>query len=286
MQANLFQGAIASLLIPVPPLEEQERIVGKLNQILPLVDEYEKMEKQLVALKEGFPKILRDALLQAAFKGELSSREEDSPVKDLMQSIDDERNKMIKEGKYKINSKLDERESIPYDIPDEWKWTKFGLCTTYGQKVMKNAKRDNDSNLWSLDLEDIEKDTGRIIKKYRVGERAINGDRTYFHKGDLLYSKLRPYLQKMLIADEEGVCSPELIPFQTLGAINKKYVLWLLKSPSVDYEINSSSYGVKMPRVNTETMINLMVPLPPIEEQERIVEMLDYIIPLCEQLLE
>ena len=135
-----------------------------------------------------------------------------------------------------------------------------------------------------LDLEDIEKNTGNIVQKLLANERNINGEKIRFQKGDILYSKLRPYLLKILIADDDGICSPELIPFKMIGGINPCFVLWVLRSPHVDYTINAATYGVKMPRVSTETMLNLMIPLPPIEEQHRIVERLDALLPLCEKL--
>ena len=140
--------------------------------------------------------------------------------------------------------------------------------------------------MWVLDLEDIEKCSGKIIKRQNLSQRRVEGERTVFHKDDILYSKLRPYLQKMLIADDEGICTPELIPFRTLGGVNREYILWFLRSPQVDYIINEASYGTKMPRVNTETMINLVVPLPPLAEQQRIVERLNTILPLCNELIE
>ena len=122
-----------------------------------------------------------------------------------------------------------------------------------------------------LDLEDIAKG-GTLLCKKRVFERKAIGDKTVFEKGSILYSKLRPYLLKILIADEDGICTPELVPFKMYGGINTSYIALFLKSPYVDSEINKVTYGVKMPRVGTKTMVNFYVPLPPIEEQQRIVD--------------
>ena len=137
--------------------------------------------------------------------------------------------------------------------------------------------------MWSLDLEDIEKGSGRIIERKRAGDRKITGDKVCFKAGDILYSKLRPYLLKILIVDDEGICTPELVPFTTYGNISSKYLMWVLKSPHVDFIINTVTYGVKMPRVGTDTMLNLLVPLPPIEEQKRIVAKIEELMPYVEQ---
>ena len=125
--------------------------------------------------------------------------------------------------------------------------------------------------IWGLDLEDIEKG-GRLLVRKTVGDRKAVGDKTVFAKGDILYSKLRPYLLKILVAPDAGICTPEIVPFHLYGDILPEYVVCFLKSPYVDAVINSVTYGVKMPRVGTETMVNLLVPIPPIAEQIRIVE--------------
>ena len=123
--------------------------------------------------------------------------------------------------------------------------------------------------MWGLDLEDIEKG-GRLLNIKTVGERKAIGDKTIFNCGDILYSKLRPYLLKILVAPEGGICTPEIIPFTCYGNICKDYIVSFLKSPYVDDYINSVTFGVKMPRVSTETMTSLLVPLPPLSEQFRI----------------
>ena len=123
-------------------------------------------------------------------------------------------------------------------------------------------------------MEDIEKG-GRLLEHKTVGERKAVGDKTVFTKGDVLYSKLRPYLLKILVAPDDGICTPEIVPFRVYGGIDPNYIVNYLKSPYVDNLINSITYGVKMPRVGTETMTSLLVPVPPLEEQQRIVEKID-----------
>ena len=127
-------------------------------------------------------------------------------------------------------------------------------------------------------MEDIEKG-GRLLNIKKVGERKAIGDKTIFNRGDILYSKLRPYLLKILIAPEDGICTPEIIPFTCYGDICKDYIVNLLKSPYVDDYINSATFGVKMPRVSTETMTSLMIPLPPLSEQIRIAKKIESLIP-------
>ena len=160
-------------------------------------------------------------------------------------------------------------EEIPFEIPVGWEWCRLEEISTYAQTKRKINASNADSQLWGLDLEDIEKG-GRLLNIKTVGERKAIGDKTIFNRGDILYSKLRPYLLKILVAPEGGICTPEIIPFTCYGNICKDYIVSFLKSPYVDDYINSVTFGVKMPRVSTETMTSLLVPLPPLSEQFRI----------------
>ena len=160
-------------------------------------------------------------------------------------------------------------EEVPFEIPQGWEWCRLGEISTYAQTKRKINASNADTQLWGLDLEDIEKG-GRLLNIKTVGERKAIGDKTVFNRGDILYSKLRPYLLKILVAPEGGICTPEIIPFTCYGNICKDYIVSFLKSPYVDDYINSATFGVKMPRVSTETMTSLLVPLPPLSEQFRI----------------
>ena len=163
---------------------------------------------------------------------------------------------------------------VPFDIPDSWEWVRLGTISSYAETKQKINATSADPSIWGLDLEDIEKG-GRLLEHKTVGERKAVGDKTVFANGDILYSKLRPYLLKILVAPDDGICTPEIVPFRVYGGINPNYIVNYLKSPYVDNLINSITYGVKMPRVGTETMTSLLVPIPPLEEQLRIVEKID-----------
>ena len=165
-------------------------------------------------------------------------------------------------------------DEVPFDIPDSWEWVRLGNISSYAETKQKVNATSADPSIWGLDLEDIEKG-GRLLEHKTVGERKAVGDKTVFVKGDILYSKLRPYLLKILVAPDDGICTPEIVPFRIYGGINPNYIVNYLKSPYVDNLINSITYGVKMPRVGTETMTSLLVPIPPLEEQLRIVEKID-----------
>jgi len=237
-------------------------------------------------------KQLKNSILQWAIQGKLVPQDpNDEPASVLLDKIRQEKERLIKEKKIKRdknasiiyrgedNSYYEKMlatgevkcidEEIPFEVPKGWKWCRLGEISTYAQTKRKINASNADTQLWGLDLEDIEKG-GRLLNIKTVGERKAIGDKTIFNRGDILYSKLRPYLLKILVAPEGGICTPEIIPFTCYGNICKDYIVSFLKSPYVDDYINSATFGVKMPRVSTETMTSLLVPLPPLSEQFRI----------------
>ena len=238
---------------------------------------------------------LKNSILQMAVQGKLVPQDpNDEPASVLLERIRAEKERLIKEKKIKreknpsvifkgadntpyekigdeVRSLSDE---VPFDIPDSWEWVRLGNISSYAETKQKVNATSADPSIWGLDLEDIEKG-GRLLEHKTVGERKAVGDKTVFTKGDVLYSKLRPYLLKILVAPDDGICTPEIVPFRVYGGIDPNYIVNYLKSPYVDNLINSITYGVKMPRVGTETMTSLLVPVPPLEEQQHIVEKID-----------
>jgi len=238
---------------------------------------------------------LKNSILQMAVQGKLVPQDPgDEPASVLLQRIKAEKQELIKTGKIKKDKKSSEifrgathnlpyayceqigkeirdiSDEIPFEIPESWEWVRLGIISTYNQAKQKINAKDADVSIWGLDLEDLEKG-GRLLVKKTVGERKAVGDKTIFTKGDVLYSKLRPYLLKILVAPDSGICTPEIVPFTVYGGISAEYIVNFLKSPYVDGLVNGETYGIKMPRAGTDTMISLLVPLPPLSEQHRIV---------------
>ncbi|MBQ9193711.1 MAG: restriction endonuclease subunit S [Bacteroidales bacterium] len=123
---------------------------------------------------------------------------------------------------------------------------------------------------WVVELEDIEKDSGRLLRRIKKKDRPTNGSRHCFKEGKVLYSKLRTYLNKVLIADRSGYCTTEIIPITSSDAVVPDYLCQVLRSPYfLDYT-ERCGYGVKMPRLGTSDARNAIIPVPPIKEQRRI----------------
>ena len=232
------------------------------------------------------PQELKSSILQLAIQGRLvEQRPEESTGEELYRQIQAEKKRLIQEGKIKKEKPLPEiaEDEVPFEIPESWKWVRLGDISSYSQRKGKVIASAISPEMWTLDLEDIEKETGRIIRKCTTSDRTISGDKVIFFKGQVLYSKLRPYLKKVLVAPDNGICSSEMVPFSAYGGVDSQYIVYVLTCPHVDYIINSVTYGVKMPRVGTETMTNLLIPLPPLAEQKRIVAKIEELLPYLDR---
>ena len=232
------------------------------------------------------PQELKSSILQLAIQGKLvEQRPEEGTGEELYQQIQAEKKRLIQEGKIKKEKPLPEiaEDEVPFEIPESWKWVRLGDISSYSQRKGKVIASAISPEMWTLDLEDIEKETGRIIRKCTTSDRTISGDKVIFFKGQVLYSKLRPYLKKVLVAPDNGICSSEMVPFSAYGGVDSQYIVYVLTCPHVDYIINSVTYGVKMPRVGTETMTNLLIPLPPLAEQKRIVAKIEELLPYLDR---
>ena len=172
---------------------------------------------------------------------------------------------------YLLPSFSSDKPHYPYELPKGWVWTTLGEISNYGINTSVKVEEIDDNN-WVLELEDIEKDSAKLIQKLSKKEREIKGTRHKFYKGNVLYSKLRTYLNKVLIASEDGYCTTEIMPFNTYGILSNEYICYVLRSSYfLDYTLQCG-YGVKMPRLSTTDACNGAIPLPPLHEQYRIVK--------------
>ena len=252
-------------------------------------------------------KALRQKILDLAIRGKLVPQDpNDEPASVLLERIRAEKQQMVKDGKLKpkdikndtVIFKGDDNlhyekfsdgtvkcieDEIPFELPDNWEWVRLGAICPYGDNKAIPSDSISESS-WILDLEDIEKDIG-LIKHYATKtERNSVSNKYAFTTGQLLYSKLRPYLNKVVIATKDGYCTTEILPLIFYGNISAKYMQIFMMSPTFLAYVNMISYGVKMPRLGTSDGKNALIAIPPINEQLRIREQFDIIIPLLRKI--
>ncbi len=305
LAANVGTGAkhinvsmVKALLVPLPPLAEQRRIVDRIGELMPLVEEYGGLEAAREAMDAALPGRLRKSVLQLAVQGGLVPQDPaDEPAGALLERIRGQRRQLVAEGKMKaprggesiifagsdgrryekrVDAKGRESEpvciedEIPFEIPEGWEWARLGSICDFG--ACRNIEyKDVAEGVWNLDLEDIEKDSGSIVRKKRKVKVESGSTKHIFLSGSVLYSKLRPYLNKVVIADEDGVCSSEVLPLDFPEFSNEYAQLVLMEPGFVEYA-KKCSYGVKMPRLGINDGKHWLVAVPPLAEQGRIVD--------------
>jgi type I restriction enzyme, S subunit len=237
--------------------------------------EYDKTQEVQKLLSDQLNQLenLNQAILQEAVQGKLVKQDpKDEPASELLQRIKAEKDQLIKEKKRKKQKPLPpiKPEEIPFEIPENWVWCRLGEITNYGSSP-KAEPTDLKNDTWVLDLEDIEKTTSNLLCKIRFNERNSLSTKSVFKTGDVLYSKLRPYLDKVIVADEDGVCTTEILPLKCFANLNPYYLKYALKRADFLKYVNSKTKGMKMPRLGTKDGEMALIPLPPLSAQKRIV---------------
>ena len=231
-------------------------------------------------------KKLRELILELAVRGKLVPQDpNDEPASELLKRIAAEKAELVKQGKIKKQKPLPEisEEEKPFELPEGWEWTRLGFISNYGF-CDKAEPEDVTPETWILELEDIEKVTSKLLNKVTFAERPFKSSKNRFSQGDVLYGKLRPYLDKVIVANEPGVCTTEIIPITSYGNIYPEFLRLLLKAPNFITYANSSTHGMNLPRLGTEKAQQAVIELAPIQEQLRIVSRVDKLMSLCDQL--
>ena len=256
-QPNISKDIIVKTFIPIPPIQEQIRIVSEIECLLVLLDS---LDNNKAALGNAINQA-KSKILDLAIHGKLVPQDPaDEPASELLKRISPNAIAPCDNPHY---------EQVPFEIPSNWVWATLGDITNYG-KCSTVPVDDIDEESWVLELEDIEKDSAKVIKLCTKSDRDIKGVRHSFIQGYVLYSKLRTYLNKVLVANKDGFCTTEIIPIKCSNSIYPEYLCHVLRSKYfLDYTAQCG-YGVKMPRLSTTDARKALVPLPPYEEQIKI----------------
>jgi type I restriction enzyme S subunit len=229
---------------------------------------------------------LRRFILDLAARGKLVSQDrQDEPASELLKRIAKEKARRAKLGeirKPQTHAEIGAAE-IPFALPPTWKWVRIGDVFEYDA----GTKRDPMELLqdrWLLELEDIEKDTSSILVRLRVSERTSLSTKSEFEVGDILYGKLRPYLNKVVVADEAGYSTTEIVSIRPFLKLCPEYCALALRRPDFAAYVERLGRGTKMPRLRTPDAVVAVFPLPPLAEQHRIVAKVDQLMALCDRL--
>ena len=230
---------------------------------------------------------LKNSILQMAVQGKLVPQDpNDEPASVLLERIRAEKEQLIKEGKIKRDKhesvifrrdnsyyeKVDgiERcidDELPFEIPENWEWVRFFSIVEIATNLVSPERY---FDYMHIAPDNIEKSTGTLLECRTVAQDKVSSPNHLFFKGQILYSKIRPLLRKAVIAPFDGLCSADMYPLKT--PLNKEYLLRYILSDSFNAQVATAmSSRVKMPKINQAELSKVLIPVPPIQEQERIV---------------
>ena len=294
-QKGFYIRQVNNLLIPLPPLAEQKRIVEKLDNVLANIEKLKSSEEKLSILQKNFPDKLKKSILQSAIQGKLTEQlATDDNVEDLLQAIKEEKERLIKEKKIKKQKPLPEitEEEIPFAIPENWKWVRLGELGDYKKGPFGSALTKSMFIADSHEAVKVYEQKNAIKKDWKLGNYFI--DKKYYEEkmkgftvlnGDLIVSCAGTIGEQYFIPSEAriGIINQALMRIRIYKPINKRFYSILF-----NYVIKLSSIRLKGSAIKNilpfEVLKNIVVPLPPLAEQKRIVEKLDKLLADIEEL--
>ena len=298
-QAGFNKEDLNKLFLPVPPFDEQIRIVDAYKKIQPFVTDYEKKEKILNTLNTDFPTQLKKSILQEAIQGKLVPQDPtDEPASVLLERIRAEKERLIQEGKIKRDKhesviyrrdnshyeKLDgiERcidDEIPFEIPESWAWVRFSNIASF-QNGDRSKNYPNRNEYVSNGVAWI--NTGHITSdgflnvntmNYITEEKYNSLSNGHIQKGDLVYCLRGATFGKVARIEpfSKGAIASSLMIIRPFDVSLRNYIYWYLRSPSAYIELHKYSNGSAQPNLAAKDVGKYLVPIPPLDEQIRII---------------
>ena len=288
MGFTLNSTSLSNLPVPLPPLEEQKRIVAKIEELMPFVEQYAKASTRLNTLNASFPEQMKKSILQQAVMGELVPQDpNDEPASVLLKKIAEEKQKLIKEGKIKKEQALDpiSEDEIPFDIPENWKWARLGsLITVRGGKRLPAGKQlvtEKTDHIY-IRVTDMKNETVDMSDLRYLTDDIYEGIKSYIiKKEDIFIVIVGSTIGKAgIIPDElDGMNLTENAARLTPYYVDKEFLLKMITSDFMQSQFIDKTHQVGQPKLAIFRLKDSLIPVPPLNEQKRIVQKLKELIP-------
>lgn len=280
VQVFVSLGFLRNYLIPIPPLSEQHRMVNKIIELKPVLFELMRDEFKLDLLQKSFPKKMKDSLLQAAIQGKLTEQlESDGDARALVADIKKEKERLIKEGKIKKEKALPEitEDEIPFDIPESWCWVRIGDI------IILKSGQDMTPDKYSS----VEKGISYITGASNFVNGSLNIDRwttvprSIADAGDLLITCKGTVGEMAFLKHNSAHIARQVMAIKPIVGVDIRYIRIYLS-----FYVNQLKSMAKsmIPGISRDMILVSLLPLPPLAEQQRIVERLEQLLPLCDAL--
>lgn len=294
---NLNSDKVANSVFPLPPLAEQKRIVAKIEELLPYIDRYEKAWNRLEDFNKRFPADMQKSILQLAIQGKLTEqRPEEDTGEALYQQILKEKQALIKAGKIKKEKSQSENaeKETPFDIPETWKWVDFGtIANILGTGLIRTGSEQyKNAQYYYFKMNNIGNFDGKCIFDEMVMINATDDEYEKYklEEGDFLFNtrNSRELVGKTAVVPRTKlkiILNNNILKIRLLGKIDPLYMNYYFISPLGRAELAEYvTSTTNVAAIYQKQLITLLVPLPPLAEQKRIVAKLEELLPLCERL--
>ena len=285
-QPNISKEKIVNSLIPLPPAEEQRRIVAKIEELLPYVDCYAAAYEKLEQFNAKFPEDMKKSILQYAIQGKLvEQRAEEGTGEELYRQIQEEKKRLIKEGKIKKEKPLPEiaEDEIPFDIPESWKWVRL---STIGITQTGNTPSKSHPEYIGIDIPFITPGdilNGQIYYSNQALSLLGKEVARVCCAGSIMQVCIGGSIGKAAITYREVAFNQQINVVSPIACLSV-YLFAVMQSAYFTTSMKERAGGTATPIINRGLWDSLLIPLPPLAEQRRIVAKLEEILPLCERL--
>ena len=285
-QKGFYLKQLAMSLIPIPQLEEQHRIVAKIEEILPYIDQYDKAYTKLEIFNKKFPEDMKKSILQMAMQGKLvEQRPEEGTADELYEQIVAEKAQLIKDGKIKKEKPLPEitEGEIPFEIPSSWKWVRLSQAgfTQTGNTPSKTHPEYFGSTIPFVGPGDIA--NGKISFSKGLSEAGRDVARVAY-ADSILQVCIGGSIGKCAICNQEVTFNQQINTIYPVISLSK-YLYYVLDSSYFKEFMRNNAGGTATPIINRSVWDSIVVPIPPLEEQHRIVAKIEELLPYCDQLI-
>ena len=292
-QPNISKEKIVISLIPLPPLEEQHRIVAKIEEILPYIDQYDKAYTKLETFNKKFPEDMKKSILQMAMQGKLvDQRLEEGTADELYDQIVAEKAQLIKAGKIKKEKPLPEitEDEIPFKIPSSWKWVKLNdLCEKIGSGSTPSGGRNiyKEKGIKFLRSQNVYNDGIHYEGIVYISEE-LNKKGSIVKAKDILLNITGGSIGRCAVVPDDFDIANINQHVMIIRGVNLDLRFWIhniIISPYIQSKIMNVQVGVSREGLSAEKLKNFLIPLPPLKEQKRIVAKIEELLPYCDQLI-
>lgn len=286
---GLSSQTLHQMVVPLPSLAEQKRIVAKIEELLPLVDRYAAAYEKLEQFNAKFPEDMKKSILQYAIQGKLvEQRAEEGTGEELYQQIQTEKQHLIAEKKIKKEKPLAEisEDEIPFDIPESWKWVRWGNLS-FSIQYGYNAPAKQAGRIEMVRISDIQ--NGKVIwDSVPFCDIRDEDLSTYLlAENDILFARTGGTVGKSYIVKEipeEAIYAGYLIRTRYSDMLCPEYLYYFMQTHLYWIQLRNGTIATAQPNCNGQTLSKMILPLPPLAEQKRIVAKIEELLPLCERL--